>query len=640
MRRIGMLLLGLGYLGLAKADFLNGGFEEPWQNNPNGPNVSIPNWTSTGYLFTGYSKGLVLPPKSLDDIVLVPTNNPQSGINDIIKGTTQSLWDYFLDVASPVSSLKLPEVNNQTASINLKWQNARYSVAGTSAKPSGWATYGKQATALAQTITLNPGDFNNGKLHIRFKIAAVMENPEHTAKQQPFYAIQVNNLTTNRNGKDPLYFQWSYAAQPGVPWKFIAQKGTNPGSNRSYTYTDWQNYDLTFAGTEVKVGDQIELIVLAAGCSPGGHDGHVYLDNVTTGALTGLSISATGSPTTSPGGTITYIYHYANTGASPAANVKIEIHMPQTQNSATPFEAIYQQFTSPSGGSCNYQSYNNTLVCSIPSLAQGADGTFTMTVNIPGDWPISYGPINHGNYPISADGINPSLGNLVQTTMQGTGTPPPPTSFLEVDTSGLLIDGKNPEIDSGTSYSGSYKCSNQAATTATNATCDISNLPAEISKTGCVITPSSNPWTQPQDIPGGATVTCHVSGTPNYSSSTELDVLVSSDASNNQNSSTNSALQPFRIYNNPVEVPASLDGSPVLTPVRVCCGRPVVLYDLPIASDLAATYTVIATTGGVRCEIGQSAGNSFVKLFGRPGTCTVQGTKDGQISKPLILNTV
>ena len=542
--------------------------------------------------------------------------------------------DYFLNSAVPTPTLKLPEVEQHTASINLKSQNTPNSVSGTSGKPVGWQTYGKQATELRQNIILTPNDFDSGILHIRFKIAAVMENPEHTATQQPFYAIQINHVPTGQQDANPIYFQWSYAAQPGVPWKFLSTKGANSGSNRTYTYTDWQNYDLTFSQQEVKVGDKIELIVLAAGCAPGGHDGHVYLDNVTTGSATGLTISATGNPSTTPGGEITYNYTYSNFGSSSASNVQIVIHMPQTQNSATPFEALYKASTSPAGGSCTYQSSDNTLVCSLPSLAANASGSFSMTVGIPGDWPTTYGPINHGNYPISADNINPSLGNLVQTTMQGTA--PVLNSFLEVDPTGLA----NPEITSGTSYSGSYTCTNKSNTTAPLATCDISNLPNGISKGSCQITPPIITWIQPQDIPGGASVTCNVAGTPSYSTSTELDVLISSDSTNNQNSSTNHAVTPFRIYNQPVEVPATLNGSPVLTPVPVCCGRPVLLYDLPIVSDLAATYTVIRTTGSVRCEIGQSAGNYFVKLFGRPGTCTVQGTKDGEISKPLTLNTI
>ncbi len=102
------------------ADFTNGGFEDPSYITTTNPNVGIPSWTSTGYLFTGYRAGLVLPPKSLDDIVLVSSPKAPFGITDIFDGATQSLTDYFLVGATPTSNLYLPEVGTQTAMINLR----------------------------------------------------------------------------------------------------------------------------------------------------------------------------------------------------------------------------------------------------------------------------------------------------------------------------------------------------------------------------------------------------------------------------------------------------------------------------------------------------------------------------------------
>ena len=223
------------------------------------------------------------------------------GITDIFyNATNQSQTDYFLVGALPSPTLKLPEVGNQTAIINLRSQNTAFAVSGTSAKPSGWKTYGQQATALSQKYTLTSADITNG--YLRFKIAAVMENPAHTAKQQPFYAVQVNNYTKGKYGANPSFFQWSYANQPGVPWNTLSSKGTQSGSNATYQYLNWQNFSISFADYNFSAGDEIELIVLAAGCSPGGHDGHVYLDNVTTSSnLAGLLISTTGPATTTPG---------------------------------------------------------------------------------------------------------------------------------------------------------------------------------------------------------------------------------------------------------------------------------------------------------------------------------------------------
>jgi hypothetical protein len=628
-----ILLCGLLFpITKALADFTNGGFEDSYTTpSPNTiPNINIPGWTSTGYLFTGYKAGLTLPPKSLNDITLTASPKAPNGITDIISGTTQTLTDYFL-VGIPGISLKLPEVQSQTAMVNLRSVTPKQSVSGTSAKPSGWATYGQQATALSQKITIGSGDINlvDNKVHILFKIAAVMENPAHTAKQQPFYAIQINNLTKGRTGSNPLYFQWSYAAQPGVPWKTVIQKGSNSGSNASYTFVDWQNYNLAFSNTDISEGDEVELIVLAAGCSPGGHDGHVYLDNVTTNAsgAAGLLISASGDASTTPGGTITYTYTYQNNGGASANNTKIVAFMPVTQNSSVPYATIFKNTTGP----CTFNQNLNAIECNLGTLTAGQTGSFQMEVYVPSDWPTSYGPINNGNYSIGALNINPVLGNLVQTTMNPA-PPPPSNSFLVVDVTGL----GTPNVPHNTDYTGTYTCTNTGGSTASNATCDITNLPPGINQT-ITCTLGGSLWQTPSDIPAGQTVECTVSKRLQSPISKEYDVSVSSDSTNNTNSTSNHAIVPFKIYNNPVDIPATLNGSTVISPAPVCCGRPILTYDLPIGSDLAATYSVVKTTGNIRCSISHTGTHYYVKVFGRPGTCTIQGLKNDEISKPLVL---
>jgi hypothetical protein len=316
--------------------------------------------------------------------------------------------------------------------------------------------------------------------------------------------------------------------------------------------------------------------------------------------------------------------------------------MPVTQNSPVPYETIYQncQPTGVIGGTCSYDPTTNILTFTVSgSLAPGGTGTFTMTVGVPGDWPTSYGPINNGNYPISGTNqtspptpINPVLGNLVQTTMIP-GASPTPNSNLVVDVSGLT----NTSIESGNNYTGTYSCTNTGAVTAPTATCNISGLPDGLSVTGCTINPGSVAWTTPDNIPSGSTVTCTVSGPATSPFSKEYDALVTSDSTNNINSITNHATVPFNVYNNPVSIPATLNGSTIISPAPVCCGRPIAVFDLPISSDLAASYSITGTTGNIRCVIGSNGANNYVKIFGRPGTCTVQGLKNGEISAPLTL---
>ena len=640
----------LGFSQVCFANFQNGGFEDaltpPIPISP--PSVNIPFWTSTGYIFTGYNVA-TLPPKSLADIRLEPSSKAPLGITDIINAATQSRFDWFLDGATPTTTIKLPETGQQTAMINLRSVNDKKSVSGTSAKPSGWATYSQQATALKQTITINyTNDLDpDGKVHIRFRYAPVLENPAHTAKQQPFYAIQINNLTTGRTGSNPLFFQWSYAAQPGVPWKALATKGTKSGSNATYTYTDWINFDYAADTSLIGDGDNIELVVLASGCSPGGHDGHIYLDGVTTkldnANDSGLLISVEVDKVHVAAGTVlTYTYTYKNLTLSQATNVIVDAHLPQTQNTSSPLNTIFKS----TDAGCTFDVANkvtDVVNCSLGNLASGATGTFQMKVIVPNDWLPSYGPINNGNYPIRANGINPVLGNLVQTEIIA-GTPLPQYSNLVVDVSGLKDpNGNNPVLNDGTPYSGFYTCSNvQIGNTANapNATCEISNLPPGLSidqTQGCQYLNPAGAFTQPATIAVGQTVKCFVTGTPTTDISREYDAFIQSNAPNNQNLITNHATVPYYSYNNPVNIPATLNGSAVLNKAKICCGRPVVMYDLSIESDLTASFQVISKTGNISCEIGSTGLNSYAKIVGRPGSCTVQGTKDGQISAPLVL---
>ncbi len=394
---------------LAYANFINGGFEDTYTPSLSSPNATITGWTSTGYLFTGYAPGLTLPPKSLADITLQSAPSAPNGISDIVfYNTPQFIPDWFLNSATPTTTtttILLPVTGTQTAMINLR-VNSQPSVSGTSVKPQGWRTYGQQATALSQTITIIPTDLSDNsdnKAHIRFKIAPVLENPAHTAKQQPFYAIQINNLTTGRTGSNPLFFQWSYAGQAGVPWQTLSKKGSNSGSNATYTYTDWQNFDFAPGGgaNGINVGDQIQLIVLAAGCSPGGHDGHIYLDDVNTVPLTPntpsllINVSTT-STTVAAGQPITY----TNNGTTDVQNVTVQAHMLQTQGTATPFDTIYSTSTTKPCPNPTFEATTNVLNCSLGTLAAGSSNTFTMTVIVPSNWQPSYGPINNGNYPI------------------------------------------------------------------------------------------------------------------------------------------------------------------------------------------------------------------------------------------------
>lgn len=84
-----------------------------------------------------------------------------------------------------------------------------------------------------------------------------------------------------------------------------------------------------------------------------------------------------------------------------------------------------------------------------------------------------------------------------------------------------------------------------------------------------------------------------------------------------------------------VEIPATVNGAPVLNPAIVCCGRPVILGPLPVSGTGPTTYTVSNQTGNVSCQIGQTSSQTYLRMRGKNGSCTIVGTKNGVSSNPL-----
>lgn len=91
----------------------------------------------------------------------------------------------------------------------------------------------------------------------------------------------------------------------------------------------------------------------------------------------------------------------------------------------------------------------------------------------------------------------------------------------------------------------------------------------------------------------------------------------------------------FLGYPSSVEIPATVNGTPILNPAVVCCGRPVILGPLPVPGLGPTVYTVTSQTGNVQCHIGQSQSQTYLKMYGTKGSCTIIGTKNGIVSNPL-----
>lgn len=636
-------LLPFFFIQPAFADFINGGFESTY--TPDNTTCSpITGWTQTGYYFPGTASS---SPTSINDIGLLPSGGPTSppvafcGITDIVAGTTQTIDDYFLFGATPTPTLFLPVVGSQSVMINLRSINVPLTKTGSETELMiGWTQHGRQATSLSQQITVQPSDIDplDGKVHIRFIAGPVLQNGSHAANQQPFIAIQLNNITTGRTGSNPLFFQWNYANQPGVPWQSLTAEGTNVGSNSNYQYTSLQSFDISPGNAFIHVGDTIELVVLASSCSPtspinsANHDGHIYLDEVHIYIPPVLWVSATGPISSTPGNNITYTYTYTNNTSSVVNNVEVVANMPQ-QGNGTAQSTTYVSVTTPTVGTSPSCSGTSPVTCSIGTLQPGQTGTFQLTVNIPGGWTTSTGPVNNGNYPISGTGVNPLLGPLIQTNLVA----PSELSNLVANASGLPSTATI-----GQPYSGTFSCSNvptgSASGDAPNASCEIVNLPAGLTQTGCTISPSSAPWIQPAIIPTGQTVTCSVTGTPTTAGT--VTATVTTNADNNSNSTDNHVSAPITVNDSSsVVIPATLNGSPILSPAVVSCGRPVLLGPLPVAGAGVTTYTVTARTGNVSCFIGYSGTQAYLKMNGSNGSCTIVGSKNGTTSAPFTIMT-
>ncbi|KTD52992.1 hypothetical protein [Legionella quateirensis] len=84
-----------------------------------------------------------------------------------------------------------------------------------------------------------------------------------------------------------------------------------------------------------------------------------------------------------------------------------------------------------------------------------------------------------------------------------------------------------------------------------------------------------------------------------------------------------------------VDIPATVNGSPIVNPAVVCCGRPVILGPLPVPGSGPTIYTIINQTGNVTCHIGQTSTQTYLKMNGKNGSCTIIGKKNGIVSNPL-----
>lgn len=258
---------------------------------------------------------------------------------------------------------------------------------------------GRNTNALTQQMTVGLGDVDptDNKVHVRFAVAPVLENPSHSYDSQPYYFVRLQNLTRGTT----LYSDFNASGQPGVPWKNFTDT-----SGQAAQYTDWQLVDISPGNASLAVGDQVELMVIAAGCSAGGHWGRVYVDAVGSG-IPGLYTWATGVQQVNSGSDITYTVNYKNGGTTTTSGTTLAL--------VTPPSTTYKSYA---GASCTAPSVGatGTVSCSLGTLAPGATGSFTITVNV--DSGTANGTlITNGNYAIAATGVSALVGPKVYSTV-------------------------------------------------------------------------------------------------------------------------------------------------------------------------------------------------------------------------------
>jgi hypothetical protein len=128
-------------------------------------------------------------------------------------------------------------------------------------------------------MTIGAGDVDAGddKVHIRFVFAPVLENANHSTAQQPYYFIQLTNVTRARI----LYTNFASAPEAGSgrpPWKSMT--ASISGADTEIDYMDWQLVDIAPGIPAINVGDRVKLQIIASGCQPGGHVGYVLVDGL------------------------------------------------------------------------------------------------------------------------------------------------------------------------------------------------------------------------------------------------------------------------------------------------------------------------------------------------------------------------
>jgi hypothetical protein len=280
--------------------------------------------------------------------------------------------------------------------------------------------FGGNANSIRQTATaiVDPAD---NLVHVRFVYAAVMADPgsSHKPYERPWFFVGVTNKGPLGNGADLVYEQFSYVGQTGTAVTWL----TGASNTFDWKYTDWISVDIiSTAEHPMLAGDEIEIEVIAAGCSPTGHPGYVYVDQfgftLSDPPPSGLAVSANDAPDPVVAGSIlTYTFNYQTIDAATAPVITIPIPAQTTFNSVS--DTTH----------CSYSSVPNAVTCTMPDLAAGASGG-PFTVNVTVDGGAAGSTVTLENYTIQSASSAVNTGASVTTLVVA------PSAVLSVTASG------------------------------------------------------------------------------------------------------------------------------------------------------------------------------------------------------------
>jgi hypothetical protein len=366
------------------AVFTNGQFET------GAAGVSPPGWTVTPYLNNGITVQNPQTRAGLNLLTTLAGHNPPKNLTSILVSPTGALTQTDPDLGV-TASLRWPRYGNQCAIVN-QHSSTNFS--------TGVGNNGKNVNSLAQTMVTDDGDLDaaDGLVHVRFVVAPVLQNPAHVPAQQPYYLVQLTNVTKSNT---LLYSDFNLSGTAGIPWQKI-----NPGAMNEIDYTDWQLVDIAPGTAKLAKGDTVTLEIIAGGCQPGGHFGEIYVDGVGT-ILAGLFVSGTGPVQANAGTDITYKLTYENADATPQAGVVVTFN--------TPPQTKFKSITAP-GLTCTTPTAGNTgaVICTVGALVAKGTGSFQVTVTID---PAATGVVTAGNYFVQSPTSTPLIGPHITTAI-------------------------------------------------------------------------------------------------------------------------------------------------------------------------------------------------------------------------------